>query len=638
MPHSFCCRRDSLTAEHLRAYRGCNPRFFQRLCSGCANANKCSRSCGHPEASFPSKGGSVNSPENGASAFECRPHHVFPVYDEVVKEGFIVPLEIGSSTSGMWSISDAFGRLGGHNPKDDPLVGFMELLRCMEDAAFKVFRASPPLRWRRFFALRLLCPVHMDVFDGTSHLVPLAVAALRALVTPLGKELPFGNRPVFSTGRLSLSSGKFDTVDFVKEKLEAFVREYGSGLPAILTDLQEKALPKKLRGRVQVVGNISSLESLVRVREFKEALKRFIDDKPRESELDVLIERVEKLHRCKRHEDAEKCARWVRNFIRKKPVYEFKLDQNIVLLAAHRGDFDEERKRFRDIRLLLKRHPECFGVNERIVAAATEATFAFDACQPELVLPVFEGVRPFLDQASPDERARFWGAYCQVLCAAGDLDGAVNAGEEAVRWADTGAMTNSRMDRSHLIHALLSRARQCPGSCRMDLAKAQRRISELQNRWSEPDDLFCLHLQAELARIQGRPFSQKPRIKAGQPWQHPVLFVLQANARNEKNSPEVRYEMLSALRDDSERLCLDTQERDQAKLFCLFRSIYQTLAAHIRGDNLRGPLSEVEKCCTDYAQMRLPGWKRRLSPIIHSIHRGNDPAGVERLCAAIPHH
>lgn len=572
--------------------------------------------------------------------------HVFPVYSTELDVGLMVPLEIAPDEE--WHISDAFGTFGFKNPtyKRPPLV-FHELLQRIEKAWLECHPDRVlPLRWRRAFSLHLLCPVHMNTIEGESLQAPLVIALLRAISErPATKKaeavLPFGNGPIFATGTLQ-PDHTFGPIESLERKLEAFVREYGEGLPAILTSYQIKMLeatdPGKGFLRAVKVYQADDLPQLFGLLELKEALDRLCEA-PHPTEIDHLLASMRRMQQGIRFNDVEAMSKWLLPDI-ESPVYRFQLVRQAGLIFAHRGQFSQSQARFDMAADILSQHPHWFGVVEKIQLATAWGTLAFDACDVSSAEPSIRMAQLELPYAPAAEKARFWGTCCQLYRLAGRLDEAVEAGRRAISYTDQALASEGGRDRNYLVHALLARARSNPIAKAGDLAEAAEILRQSQNEWAPLGNTrarqahlgFCLHYEAEIARLQDRPFYPPEAPPWSGTWGHPWMFVLLSCARNPQHTGEERIHYARRL-----VAFAISQARHPDSLFSLFLAVYRIYLGALPGENLDVPLGDMMAWCRRLGERGFPGWQRRLSPYIDSISM-KQPESVEALCDAIPYH
>ena len=338
-------------------------------------------------------------------------YHVFPVYSKEMSAGFMTPLDMVFSQD--WEISDAFGTFGYGRTEASALQVFQNLLKLMEEA-WNQFNPGKtlPLRWRNSLSLKLICPLHINVIQGKSLQVPLAIAALRALAqrpssqSP-GFKLPFGNHPVFASGTLNSADGTFGKVEDLDEKLKAFIREYGAGLPAILTTQQILELQTShptLLDQIIVfkADNLGELMALDALKPFLAALC----SPPHVTEIDSLLNTLVRLQRSIRFKDVEDMASWLAPHIQ-SPVYRFQLLRHLGLILTHRGQFAGAGTYIEKATKVLDQHIKWFGTAEKIQLATLRGTMAFDACDMSLAEDALDAAKKELPYATAADKARF---------------------------------------------------------------------------------------------------------------------------------------------------------------------------------------------------------------------------------------
>lgn len=572
--------------------------------------------------------------------------HVFPVYSTELDIGLMVPLEMAPGEE--WHISDAFGTFGFKNPSHKRLLQvFNELLERIEKAWLERHPGRVlPLRWRRAFSLRLLCPVHVNTIEGESLQVPLVIALLRAISErPATKEaealLPFGNVPLFATGTLQ-PDNTFGPIESLERKLEAFIREYGEGLPTILTAHQIQGLEATNQGkgllRAVRVHQADNLQQLFELPELEEALER-LGEAPHPTEIDQLLDSMKRMQQGIRFNDVEAMSQWLLPSIT-SPVYRFQLVRQVGLIFAHRGQFSQAQAWFDQSAEILSQHPHWFSVIEKIQLATARGTFAFDACDASLAEPSIRTAQSELSYAPAAEKARFWGTCCQLSHLSGQLNEAVEAGRQSVSYTDQALASEGGRDRNYLVHALLARARSNPITKAGDLAEAAEILRQSQNEWAPLGNArarqahlgFCLHYEAEIARLQDRPFYPPEAPPWSGTWGHPWMFVLLSCARNPQHSEEKRVHYARRLVAFAESLA-----RHPDSLFRMFLAVYRIYTGALLGESLDVPLGDLIAWCRRLEQRGFPGWQRRLGPYIDAISM-RQPESVEALCDAIPYH
>lgn len=572
-------------------------------------------------------------------------YHVYPVYVHLLGDAFMAPLKI--TPSDEWEVSEAFGTFG-YESSTSILSKFQDLLKQIENVWYGFNPGKTlPLRWRKSLTIKQCLPIHIDAIDGKSLLVPLAVSALRALceqpeTNTSGKKLPFGYVPVFATGKLNTENGQFGKVSGINEKLAAFIREYGEGLPAILTSHQHVELDTFNRALLSKVRPLiaNNLEELLKLDEFRAALEDLCAP-PQLPEIDDMMDTMFRLKRGNRFNDMATIIQWLHPHIQDRPVYAFQLERNLGQEAAHRGNFSESKARLDTAFDILNHHRDWFGVDEIFDLTTAWGTAAFDACDAGLAENSLSEAKPLLVTAKATDRVKYWGTICQLKRLTGDYDQAVETGREAVRLADMSLAREAGRDRNYLIHALIARYRNIEKTKSTDLLEAESLLAESQNQWAPLSNRqmhlgFCLHFEAEIARLQKRPFQPPDSPPWSGEWKHPWLFVLLSSARNELNPPDKRLEYAQKMVDFARQLSKGSAD----SLFVLFSAVYEIYNQAIRKSLSEEPLDELTRWCEIHKEKGFPGWYDRLIPYIDEIRLniGEPMAIVERLCEAIPYH
>lgn len=567
-------------------------------------------------------------------------YHVFPVYQEILDAGFMVPLKITPSDD--WQISDAFGTFE-YSDFTTNIEAFENFLKRIEAIWNQVNTNSIlPLRWRKTFSLSLDVPLHFEAIDGQSLQVPLAIAVLRAFSekssTPhTARELPFGNQPVFSTGVLNLNTGVFEPVGKVEQKMAAFVREYGDDLPAVLTTEQANSLKGKPLIKQVSIYKADNLKELMEIPSLRDALKEFCAP-PLPTEIDRLMGLMFKMQRSIRFGDMKDIIEWLRPNIHSQ-VYAFQLEQNLGLIAAHRGQFPVAKKHLDVACDLLKTTPAWFGISDLIDLTAALCTLAIDACAPSLSEPWLRQAETGIAQARASERVKFWGSMCQHYRVTGKNDLAVEAGRQAVKYADMALTGEAGRDRNYLIHALIARARNDFSKKHDDLKEAERLLHESQNLYAPIDKReshlgFCLHFEAEIARLLGNCYHPLPKPPWSGEWEHPWMFVLLSSARNQQNLFEDRMLYAGKLIQFTGKL-----NKYPDSLFELFDAVYRVYFDALQQHNIEPGLKRIEDWCGKMMNNGFPGWFDRLTPYVLNIRGNTDHKhSVEILCDAIFYH
>lgn len=565
--------------------------------------------------------------------------HVFPVYQDILDECFMVPVQI--SPSDDWQISDAFGTFQKQSGKKTRLETFEDFLKHIEkiwDTEISKGILPLPLRWRKSFALSMKSALNYDFLDGESLQVPLAIAVLRAFSETLStlksdSRLPFGKQPVFSTGILDLATGVFGKVGEVAKKLAAFVREYGEGLPAILTEQQinEDLKGNPLLDQVKIK-QVNNLAELMRLPELHPALCELCEP-PLPTEIDRLMTLLLQMKRGIRFGDMKKIIDWLKPHIH-SPVYAFQLERNLGQTFSHRGQFPEAKACLDIAGGIIDSDPSCFGISDIIDLTTAWCTMAVDACAPDMAECWLKRADAKLDQARASDRVKFWGTRCQLYRMKGEYDLAVEAGLNSVKYADMALAGEAGIDRNYLVHALISRARNNPKTRHIDLAEAEKFLRESQNQWAPIEKRevhlgYCDHFEAELARLQGRCFSPEAKPPWSGHWGHPRLFVLLSSARNERNKRNSRMEYAEAMIQFSG----DLANKIKDSLFELFHYILLIYFNSMRKEPVDKQLDQVAVWCDLICKKGFPGWQNHLMPFINKIHANpGQMTEVDALC------
>jgi hypothetical protein len=569
--------------------------------------------------------------------------HVFPVFVESLNAGFMVPLNI--SPADDWDASDAFGTFGTGKEKN-PGVILQDFLKRIEKAWKQKNGCSLPLRWKKALTMRVMCPVHMDAIKGDSLQVPLVIALLRALAaqsptTEHGPTMPLGNTPVFATGKL-LHDDSFKNVEELASKLEGFVREYGPGLPAVLTSDQIEELNDHRPGLLSLVSihTANNLAQLFDLEAFKEPLRKLCKA-AHPTEVGELLGAMRRKSRRLRFLDVHEMAEWLGPLIH-SPVHRFDLEYQTGLVLAHKGMFPEARGHFLNADTIARNHSDVIGINELVQLMAAWGVIAVGACQPELVSSLVDKVGEQLHLVSPKQRAAWWGTLCQVYRIAGKFDEAVHAGEEAVKFADLADTINAARDRNYLIHALLARARSGQGKPDEDRSRAKQLLAESKSKWlprgndfaAQSNLGFCLHLEAEIARQEGKPFMPPSTPPWEGVWGHPWMFTLYACARNPANA-------LVEQKSFADRLVKESRDRIIGKsshtIFRMLHYVYLLLNASINGTGDAEAIQSLDDWVDNHKRNGFPGWDMRFSSFLIKI-KYNDQNSIIDLCESVPYH
>ncbi|WP_319587872.1 hypothetical protein [uncultured Desulfobulbus sp.] len=570
-------------------------------------------------------------------------NHVFPVWQNIFNKGLMVPLGIAPTDD--WQISDAFGKFNFFQGTvaDPP---FIALLKIVENAWKDLRREFIPLRWRQSFSLKILCPIHLDAIDGQSLHVPMIIAVLRALsfsqdTLSSSAVLPFGNGPIFATGVLRGDRNTFGAVQHVQEKLEGFVREYGTGLPAILQQSQIEEIDSDLLSKVTVF-KADSINELLCLPELADPLSK-LSGPVHAGEIDKLLVTMTRYVRSVRFGDVSGMVNWLLPHVG-SPIYRFQLHRHAGQMLAHRGSFIQANEHLNSCSRLLRDHPDLFGLTDRCDLGTSAGVLAVDALDSDLATTVLDELTPHLGALPVAKRVAYWGSKCQLLRLEERYDEAIAAGEESVRLADLGRASDSGRDRNYLIHALLARARSNYGAQgQHDLARASSLLAESQGDFAPCDDrrarqshlTFCLHFSAELARLQGRSFDLPDNPPWKGDWDHAWYFALLSCARNEQHGlpARIRYcdNLVKRLQKRSEKYS------DYESLFFMFLQVYRVYQDLLYNQPWTDPLRVLREWCASMEERGFPGWKHRLSSCLDKLEQGNREA-ADRLCELIHYH
>ena len=563
--------------------------------------------------------------------------HIFPIVQEMLNEGFMVPLNIIPSDD--WHISDAFGTFGILSKKN-PYEIFNKFLEIIEEKWLLANPGKPlPLRWRKTFSLSIQGFLHFNAIGGESLQVPLIVAVLRAFAQQEGTssnngQLPFGNAPVFSSGVLNLPSGQFDPIDGLGIKLKAFIREYGKGLIAILTTNQIVELKKDSPNLLEEVNVVQAdnLMDLLALKEIHEGLINFCSP-PQPTEIDALLELMFKIKTKVRFKEMEKIIKWLRPNI-SSPIYGFQLERNLGQTEAHKGKFTQAAEYLKNATKILSQNSSYFGISEKIDLATAWGTAAVDTCDDKLAMPFLKNIKADIDHADASKRAKYWGTLCQISRVTEAYDQSIFAGEKSIFWADLAMASEAGRNRNYLIHALITRARNVPNTQGSDLAQAKILLDEARNEWAPIQQKsvhlgFCLHFEAEIARLQGHSFllPEAPHWSRG--WGHPWMFALLSCTRNTKNN----WDQRASYADQMITFSHGKRTTSKLSLFDLFYHILSMYTNSMNGKPINENLNEISVWCKTHKEMGFPGWYRKLMPFINSIGNKSDPlSSVDELC------
>jgi tetratricopeptide (TPR) repeat protein len=384
----------------------------------------------------------------------------------------------------------------------------------------------------------------------------------------------------------------------------------------------------------------NNLEDLLKLDELRTHLEMLCDP-PQLPEIDDMMDTMFRMKRSNRFKDMTTIIQWLHPHIQDRPVYAFQLERNQGLAEAHKGNFSESKARLDTALDILNHHRHWVGIDEIFDLTTAWGTAAFDTCDAGLAEKSLSEAKALLGYAKASDRAKYWGTICQLKRLTGDYDQAVEAGRESVRIADMALAREAGRDRNYLIHALIARSRNIEKTKSTDLLEAESLLIESQNQWAPLTGRqmhlgFCLHFEAEIARLQKRPFQPPDSPPWSGEWGHPWLFVLLSSARNELNPPDKRLEYSQKMVDFARHLSKGSAD----SLFVLFYAVYATYNQAIRKSLSEEPLDELTRWCEIHKERGFPGWYNRLIPYIDEIRLniGDPMAIVERLCEAIPYH
>jgi|JFJP01.1.fsa_nt_gi hypothetical protein len=572
--------------------------------------------------------------------------HVFPVWCEDLASGMMVPIDIELAED--WHISDAFARFhfldGEHG---NPLLNLLKVIELVWK------KKNPgeilPLRWRQPLNMRIMCPIHMEAIDGNSLHVPLIVSVLRALAVNRNldertKKMPFGNCPVFATGTLRRDRNTFGKVERVEEKLTGFVREYGEGLPALLQAEQIQLLPAELLCKV-AVQIVNSLEDLLKLPEFAPPLKTLCEP-IHPGEIDTCLQVMSLNRRALRFDDVADMTQWLASSL-KSPVYLFQLYRQAGLVLAHTGALIDAASYYHSCQQIFFDNRNLFGLDDLCDLATMAGVIAVDSLQSSLADSLFAELEPMLPLLPVKKRVAYWGTRCQLFHIEQQFDDAVRAGGEAVALADLGMASDSGRERNYLIHALLARARMSgkdQGQQLRDIQTATQLLIESKGYWAPCDDVsnrhshlsFCLHYEAELARLEHRIFALPDMPPWTGYWGHAWYFALHCCSRNLACDLLTRQGFADKL---ASAIASKRSSENRYSLFFMLRQIYQIHAAYLGGRDYADHLQNLRHWCEDMEEAGFPGWNQRFKPCLEALAiEPNVKENVEMLCDLVPYH
>lgn len=571
------------------------------------------------------------------------PVHVFPIHEKATLDtGFVVPLD--SRAAGDWEVSDAFGAFGAEYGAS-PLQVLMSQLRLVEETYHREHGSALPARWLRPQALKLLCPLHIDILaESGSAQLPLLVAVLRALSETADGRLPWGRQPVFSTGTID-AHGDCGPVAAVPEKLMAFVRELGSGHTAILTSAQIAVVRDsrpELLDQVRII-EVNGVADLVRHPDLAEGLHG-LAERYHPSLNERLMTTAATLGRNVDFSAAATVYEWVgarsQTEAARRDYYSQRTALELALIAFHKGRSQDGSGHLAAALESYRRSSHLFGVDDLGHMFAVTCQLAIDARHVAPLLSLRDETEAAIDAMTVPRRVEVYGSLCQFHRFFGPVGEAIAAGRAAVAIADQAWASRAGQSRNYLAHALIVAARSAVDGERASLLEEARRLlHESETEWAPLDHAnsrrihlgFCAHLRAEVARVAGEPL-QPPASAAHGVWSHPRMFQLLACGRNSANDRLTRLQCLEEL------LVVSSQFRNRHgdhSLFALLDGVYQLTHAVYAGVPQAPPLGQIERWLACRADEGFPGWQQHLGPPVHPDMSERD---IDLLCDAIGYH
>lgn len=568
------------------------------------------------------------------------PHHVFPVHEADLDCGLVIPLTI--EPAAQWHISDAFGTFG--LTSTDPLIGLFQMLARVEAAWEERYGEVLPTRWLRALSLRLPCPVHMALFEGRSLQLPLLLAVLRGLSAAANPDgvVPFGIGPMFATGTVE-ADGSFGPVANVGDKLAGFIRELGPGHPALLTTVQQRELQGSfpdLLNQVEVT-NANNLAELLDGESLRQGLQQLCTAyEPAWNE--ELLSLANSLKRRLEFEDMRRLGSWMLSHL-ESPYYRFRFACDLALYHFHRGQFSKEADSyFQQARRLLRDNPALFGADDEGYLLTVMGDMAADARQTEFYTFIVErATLPIVGYMDGPQRIRLYGVLCQLHRFFGHHQEAIAAGRQAMTLVSQVLASDVGRTCNYLIHALVAAYREAAPRDPALLEEASTLLTASRTVWAPRHHskalgthlTFCQHLEAEIARLTGRPYSPGEPVWRGI-WDHAWLFTLLSCARNPCHSARERQGYLDRLLKEAVKY-EDEDRGGSSSLFGLFGSFYRLYAAVVRGEDASGPRRALDAWLDNQATAGFPGWRDYLAPLLPPVI---DRTAVEALCDAIRYH
>ncbi len=586
---------------------------------------------------------SAKDPENQALADRSRmkvetPAHVFPVCDAVFDSGFLVPVEI--SPAREWHVSDVFGTFGGLGDARDPQASLVALLKLVENSWQTCFGGYLPLRLMSTLSLQVPGQIHLSLFQGESLQVPLLVGVLRVLAGRPREDglldLALGQGPVFASGKVG-KDGAFLKIESLEQKLTGFVREMGEGWLAILTGAQEEELKgTALLDRVNV-RRANSIAELLHFPEIEAGLRRLADDY-HPSLNDRVMRHVEMLSRKLEFDEARALSGWVLSRVQ-SDCYRFAFSCHSALTLFHGGHFVEARRHAAEAQNCLARSPNLFGADDwgRLVEVVCDGSI--DSCREDLFSDLLKSLpASAAENMTGRHRTTFYGCLCQFHWMFGRFGEAIEAGRRAVAIADLAYSSTAGQSRNYLAHALIASCRESEKPDPAWLQEAAVVLNEAKGEWAPRDYYssrrshlgFCMHLEAELARLTGRPFTPTEPLREGY-WGHPWLFTLISAVRNEANPVDYRESALEELLRCSEGY---VKRAGAQSLFGLFDAVYRLYEVAWRGVDQTPAEGALLNWLAEQEQERA-GWELYLRPLIRP---GMSLAVAGELVDAIRYH
>lgn len=192
-----------------------------------------------------------------------------------------------------------------------------------------------------------------------------------------------------------------------------------------------------------------------------------------------------------------------------------------------------------------------------------------------------------------------------------------------------GLAGDTGQDMNYLIHALLRRGRE------EDLSRAEQLLGESKTIWApreraESHLTFCLHYEAELARLRQQRFTPPHEAPYSESWSHAYAFALLSCARNRAHSTEERLAFLER--------AMDFGKKGRNPLFQLFHLVYGVYYAGLSGSGagleaVRG----IGAWCEARSKEGAPGWARWLGPCLEQHPGMAEQDWAEGLMGRIPY-